>query len=120
MKTLDVVLLVIALLVVVVVAVGARIARRRTEGREEQLQERLAAANVALAAARAEDRGWSREALETAARQAVAPSTPDALHLVQVIDRPGTEADEAVFQAVLGDECREVRLGRTGDTWFAI
>ncbi|WP_354698272.1 hypothetical protein DSM112329_03940 [Paraconexibacter sp. AEG42_29] len=120
MKTLDIVLLAVAALVVVVVVVGARIARRRAEGREALLLERLAAANAALAAAHAEDNGWAREALDAAALAAAGPATPDALHLVQVIDKPGTEADEAVFQAVFGDETREIRLGRTGDTWFAV
>ena len=44
----------------------------------------------------------------------------EALHLVQVVDRPGTDADEAVFRVVAegGHGPREVRLGREGDRWI--
>ena len=41
--------------------------------------------------------------LEEAARARRSPATPTSLrelHLVQVVDRPGTEEDEAVFRAV--------------------
>lgn len=119
MNTLDIVLLAIALAAVLVVVVGARIARRRTEARDSQLLERLSAANEALAQAHADDNGWARDVLEAAARQAAGPATPDALHLVQVIDNPGIEADEAVFHAVFSGEIREIRLGRSGDGWVA-
>lgn len=119
MNTLDIILLAIALIAVLVVVVGARIARRRTEARDGQLLERLSAANEALAHAHAEDNGWARDILEAAARQAAGPGTPDALHLVQVIDKPGVDADEAIFHAVFAGEVREIRLGRSGDGWVA-
>lgn len=117
-NTLDIVLLAIAAAAVLVVVVGSRIARRRTEARDELLKERLAAANQALAQAHAEDNGWARDVLEAAARQAAGPVPPDELHLVQVIDNPGIEADEAVFQAITDGEPREIRLGRSGEGWI--
>lgn len=120
MNTLDIVLLAIAAILVLIVLVGSRIARRRTEGRDALLRERLAVANEALATAHAEDNGWARDVLEAAARSAVGPGTIEALQLVQVIDKPGIEADEAVFHAVVDGHPREVRLGRTADGWIAV
>lgn len=120
MNTLDIVLLVIAAAAVLVVLVGSRIARGRTEARDGLLKERLAAANEALAQAHADDNGWARDVLEAAARAAAGPVAPDELHLIQVVDKPGIEADEAVFQAVTAGQTREIRLGRNGEGWVAI
>ncbi len=117
MNTLDIVLLAIAAALILVVVVGSRIARRRTEARDALLRERLAAANEALAQAHADDNGWARESLEAAARAAAGPGTIEALHLVQVIDKPGTEADEAVFSALIDGQTREIRLGRSDGAW---
>jgi type II secretory pathway pseudopilin PulG len=119
-NTLDIVLLAIAAAFVLVVVVGSRIARRRTEARDALLRERLAAANEALAMAHADDNGWARDVLEAAARSAAGPGTVEALQLVQVIDKPGIEADEAVFHAVVDGRPREVRLGRTADGWTGV
>ncbi len=119
MNTLDIVLLAVAVALVLIVVVGSSIARRRTDARDELLLERLSAANEALARAHAEDNGWARDTLEAAARAAAGPVAPDELHLVQVIDNPGIEADEAIFHAVTGGQAREIRLGRSGDGWVA-
>ena len=97
--------------------VGSGIARRRAEARDEHLRERLAVANEALAQAHADDKGWDRALLEAAARAAAGPV--DELHLVTVIDNPGTDQDEAVFHAVKDGDVRTVALRRTGDTWVA-
>jgi hypothetical protein len=118
-NTLDIVLLAVAVALVLVVLVGSRIARRRTEARDALLRERLAAANEALAQAHAEDNGWARDTLEAAARSAAGPGSIEELHLVQVIDRPGIEADEAVFTAVVDGKPREIRLGRSGEGWLS-
>ena len=119
MNTLDIVLLALAALLVVVVVVGAGIARRRTDARDGLLKERLTAANEALALAHAEDNGWARDILDAAALEAAGAPAPDALHLVQVIDKPGIDADEAIFHAIFGTETREIRLGRSGEGWIA-
>src|SRR5215207_4359394 len=107
---------------VIVLAVGGAIARRRqlaaTRGRFDT---NLAQVNRDLAAAHAEDRGWAREGLEAAARAAYAAqrsgAEPAELTLVQIVDRPGTEEDKAVFR-VAGDG-REARLtlGRSNGDW---
>jgi Flp pilus assembly protein TadB len=121
-STLDIVLVVIAALVVVLTAGGWVAATRRARSRERELFEELHEAEQALAKARALDKGWDRELLESAARDAAAArfgtQPVNALQLVQVIDRPGTDADQAVFrvQTADGDEHR-ITLGRSGGEW---
>jgi hypothetical protein len=77
--------------------------------------------NRALAAARATDRGWEPGTMEAAARAAFARGRPGVevreLTLVQVIDRPGTEEDKAVFQVAYAQAQVLVTLGRTGGEW---
>src|SRR3954451_4544288 len=109
--------LIIVLVVLLVLAVGGAIAtRRRMAAREERFELSLAEVNRDLAAAHAEDRGWERGALEAAARRVYAAergSEPAELDLVQVIDRPGTDDDHAVFR--IGSE--QLTLGRRGGEW---
>jgi len=112
------VVLFVVFLVGGIVAVGRR--SRATEGR---LLADLASANEHLAQARALDRGWDRDTIDTAARTAHLAARPDAkitaVHLIQVIDRPGTDDDEAILH--IDDDAGEhtIRLGRRGDEWYA-
>lgn len=104
--------------------VGGLIGNARARaGRDRQLRERIAAADHALAAARAEDRGWDRELLEAAARAAFAQQRPgvaiERLELVQVVDRPGTEEDRAAFQVIAAGGEDHLELVRSGDGWRA-
>src|SRR5918998_1174019 len=109
-STLGIVLVVFAVLVIVLAAGGWVAATRRARARERKLLEELRHAEEALARAHALDKGWDRALLESAARDAVAQrfgtQPVNALQLVQVIDRPGTDADQAVFrvQTADGDE----------------
>ena len=118
-------ILIIAFVVLAVVFfIGGYIAAgRRRDAREKQLLAQIQAADEALAQARADDRGWDLALLQTAAREAYATRfegrEPEALHLIQVIDRPGTEADEAVFRAIDGHREEDLILGREGDRWVA-
>ena len=109
--------LIIVLAVLVVLAVGGAIAvRRRLAATTDRFEASLQQVNRDLAAAHAEDRGWERGALETAARRAYAAergSEPTDLELVLVIDRPGTDDDHAVFR--IGRE--RLTLGRRGGEW---
>jgi hypothetical protein len=121
-SALGIVLVVFAALVVLLAAGGWAAATRRARARERKLVAELHEAEQELAKARATDKGWDRELLEAAARNAFAarfgtdPASP--LQLVQVIDRPGTDADQAVFRAETadGDEHR-ITLGRSGGVW---
>jgi Tfp pilus assembly protein PilX len=112
---LIVVLLVLVVLVVLAVG-GAIAARRRLAATRERFDLNLAQVNGDLAAAHAEDRGWERGALEAAARRVYAAergAEPAELDLVQVIDRPGTDDDHAVFR--IGHE--RLTLGRRDGEW---
>ena len=111
-------------MLVVVLAIGGWIATtRRTASRSADLHAQVRAADEALAQAHAEDKGWERSRLEEAARaafaQAHAGEQLQALHLVQVVDRPGTEDDEAVFRAITDSGERTLVLGRRDGAWVA-
>ena len=115
--------LIVVLAVLLVLAVGGALARRaqlaRTRAAFEASLER---ANRDLAAAAAADRGWDRATLEAAARRIFAErrgAEPDRLHLVEVLDRPGTDEDQAVFRAEIGGHTEPLTLGRRGGHWTA-
>ena len=112
--------LVIVLIVLALLAIGGAIAaRRRLAATSEHFEAHLQQVNRDLAAARAEDRGWERSALEQAARDAYAAerggAAPAGLELVQVVDRPGTDEDKAVFRVDQGRE--RLTLGRRDGEW---
>jgi type II secretory pathway pseudopilin PulG len=118
------ILIVVFVVLAVVFFVGGYIATgRRRDAREAQLLAAIQSADAALAQARADDRGWDLALLQTAAREAYASRfdgrQPDELHLIQVVDKPGTEADEAVFRAIDGHREEDLVLGREGDRWVA-
>ncbi len=123
MSTLAVVLLVLVVLLALLIAGGVVASGRATRARDARLHAELEQADQALARARAGDNGWDPAQMEAAARAAWdtghhAGEAIRALHLVQVVDRPGTDADEAVYR-VLGDggHEHEVVLKRTGARW---
>lgn len=110
--------------VTVLLAVGGAIATaRRTEASSAELRAQLRAADEALAAAHAEDKGWERSNLEAAAREAYVATYGEAevheLHLVQVVDRPGTDEDQAVFRVVTDRGEHTLVLGRRDGAWVA-
>jgi hypothetical protein len=114
--------LLIVLLVLAVLVIGGYIARRRQLARsEDRFRAHLRRVDEDLAAARAEDRGWEREALEAAAREAWQGQRPGVepveLVLIQILDRPGTDNDKASFR--IGDGTRQQRLtlGRRAGEW---
>jgi type II secretory pathway pseudopilin PulG len=121
-STLGIILAVLVILVVVFAVGGWRVATRRASAREHALLEDLNEVEQALAQAHAMDKGWDRELLESAAREAVFErfgSQPvSALDLVQVVDRPGTDADQAVFRVETADgQEHRITLGRAGGEW---
>jgi hypothetical protein len=106
----------------VVLFLGGLVASgRRRDAMAQRLHEQVEAADAALADARAQDRGWERATIEAAARAAIAPKEPRELHLVQVVDQPGTDADQAVFRVVGTDGAEStVTLGRRDGAWVAV
>jgi Flp pilus assembly protein TadB len=117
-----IVFIVFGVLIVVLATGGWFATTQRARERERTLPAELRAAEQALAKAHATDKGWDRALLDAAARHAVAErfgdSPVNALQLVQVVDRPGTDADQAVFRVETadGDE-HQITLGRTDGVW---
>jgi hypothetical protein len=117
---LAIVLGVFVVLVVVLALGGAYARRRQLEAGRGRFDENLAQVNKDLAAAHAEDRGWAREGLEAAARAAYTAergAEPDELTLVQIVDRPGTDDDRAVFRIRSGGRDERLTLGRRSGDW---
>jgi hypothetical protein len=116
------IVLVVAGVVVLALIVGGLIASARfARADDPALRRDLEEADHALALARAQDKGWDRDAMEAVVRGALAARgepVPKDLLLVQVVDRPGTEQDEALFRAPLPGGDREVRLVRRGEAWI--
>jgi len=115
------IVIVAVVIVLVLLAVGGVIARRRqleaTQGRFEANLEQV---NHDLAVARAEDRGWERSTLLDAVRRTYAAERDGAdageIQLIQVLDRPGTDDDKAIFS--VGPAGRErLTLGRRDGQW---
>jgi hypothetical protein len=121
-SVLEIVLLVLVVLVVLLIAGGLAVTGRRNRAEARTMRSAVLAADQALAEAHAADKGWDRATMEAAAREACAEHDGEdvlELHLVQVVDRPGTEADEAVFRVVTARGEQDVRLGRREGAWVA-
>jgi hypothetical protein len=122
-STLGIVLIVIGVIILIAFVLGLLGARARDRRVAPHWEEHVAAADSALEQARAADRGWHREVMEQAARDALEEARPgwrySDLHLVLVDDRPGVTEDRAQFVA-MGEE-GEVRvdLTRQDDRWVA-
>jgi hypothetical protein len=119
-ETWEIIVVVVVALIILLAVGGAGARRRQLAGSQGRFDAHLLEVNRDLAAARAEDRGWERSILEDAARQAYAAerggADPGELELMQVIDRPGTDDDHAVFRAGSGGRER-LTLGRRDGQW---
>jgi Tfp pilus assembly protein PilE len=116
MDALAIVLIVFAVLIVLLFAGGYVANARRREAERAALHARAREADRHLAAAHAQDKGWERAVLEQAARDAYASrhgAPPARLTLIQVVDRPGVEEDEAVFDA----DGQPLRMERRSGDW---
>ena len=118
-----IVLVVLAVLALLAIGGAIAAARRRREHAAAAHRE-VEEADRALAAAHAEDKGWDRAGLEAAAREAFAARYGAAeirsLSLVQVLDLPGMQADQAVFRVRTADDEQEIVLGRHEGDWVAL
>jgi len=124
-STIGLIALVIGGVFLLLVIGGYFAAERRQRSGERELLAQLQAADRELAQAHASDKGWERSALEAAARRAVAErfgedAEVQALQLVQVLDRPGVDADQAIFRVQTPDGEHRITLGRAGGVWGAV
>jgi hypothetical protein len=121
METWEIVVIVVVGVLVLLTLGGIAANSQRRRRAAEHFGADVRAADRALAQAHAADKGWDRDRLEAAARrefEQAKPGTPiEALALVQVLDRPGTEEDEAVFRIDAIDGQTTLTLGRRGDAW---
>jgi hypothetical protein len=118
LSTIAIVLVAIGALLLLLAVGGAIAQRRRLAATETQFRASLEQADRDLAAAHAADNGWDRDRMEAAVRAAYADPI-DELALVQVIDNPGKDADQAIFRIVSGGQERTLTLARSGDDWVA-
>ena len=122
MSALAIIIVIVVVLVVLLIVGGLIANERRTRGQEDETRLAVREADQALALARAGDRGWERGVLEAAAREALAARSPvevRELLLLQVVDQPGTEEDQALFRVVTDVGSEDILLVRHGDTWGA-
>jgi type II secretory pathway pseudopilin PulG len=115
------IIVIVVVVLVVLLIVGGLVANgRRTRSQEDELRVAVREADQALALARAGDRGWHRDVLEAAAREAFAARSPAEVRellLMQVIDRPGTEEDQALFRVVTDAGSEDILLVRNEGAW---
>ena len=113
--------LIIVIVVLILLAAGGIIARTQQLKRSRPAFERnLAQVERDLVTAAAADRGWDRQLLEAAARRIGTEqlgSEPEELTLIEVLDRPGTDQDEAVFDVRAGGRRHRLVLGRRDGDW---
>jgi hypothetical protein len=114
--------LIIVLVVLLALVVGGIVAANRRLARTRGSFDRhLAQVNRDLAAALAEDRGWDPVLLEAAVRrewEARGPDVePDEITLYEVLDRPGTVEDKAVYRIAAGGRSALLTLGRHDGEW---
>ena len=120
MSTWEIVVIVLVVLIVLL-AVGGIVGRRRQlEASQGRFEANLEQVNHDLAVARADDRGWERSTLLDAVRRTYAAERDGAdageIQLIQVLDRPGTDDDKAVFSVGAGGRER-LTLGRRDGEW---
>jgi hypothetical protein len=121
MSTLGIVLIIAAAVLLLLLVGGFAGAARRRDRHAPHYERHLAEADRALEQARAADKGWDRDVLEAAARQALAEEKPgwpySELALVLVDDRPGIDEDRAHFVASGEDGETRVVLARREAGW---
>ena len=122
MSTLAIIIIFFVVILLLLIVGGLVANGRRLRAEDAHLRQILQEADRALAAARAVDRGWDRPALEASARAAFAARSPAEVRellLIQVVDRPGTEEDQALFRVVTDAGSEEILLVREGDAWVS-
>jgi hypothetical protein len=122
-STWEIIALVVVAVVVLFFLGGLAGARARDRHRAAHFDQHVREADEALERASAADKGWHRETMEAAAREAIAQNRPGwgfaDLQLVLVDDHPGTTEDRAHFRASGPHGEAMIVLARDGDIWIA-
>jgi hypothetical protein len=121
-SALAIIIIVVAVIVLLLIVGGLIAVNRRIRAENPELRATLREADQALALAQASDRGWDRSTLEAACRAVFAersPVEPRELLLLKVVDRPGTEEDQALFRVITDAGSEEILLAREGDRWVS-
>jgi hypothetical protein len=122
-NTLEIIIIAVIVVLALLALGGATAQRRRMRANEARFRARVEQANSELAVAHAADNGWEPARVEEAARRAFAERHPGAeitgMALVQVIDKPGTDEDRAVWRVESPQGEHAITLGRRGDDWVA-
>ncbi len=113
----------VVLLVLLLLFIGGLVVTGRRREEPAEYIRQVALADQALEQARAADRGWDREILETAGRRALDGERPgvryDQLRLVRVDDRPGVTEDRAELLATGAEGEARIMLARHEAGWVA-
>lgn len=120
LSTLAIILIAIGASLLLLFLGGLAYSLRRQRRTQSVSARHIAEADRALERARAADRGWDRDRLERAARDALAAERPGRygeLQLVLVDDRPGVSEDRAHLVAASDEDDVRVVLRRRGDEW---
>jgi outer membrane murein-binding lipoprotein Lpp len=121
MTTVEIVVIAVVVVVALLVLGGITARNRQLARTQQRFDTHLAQVNRDLAAAHAEDRGWEPAGLEAAARRAWAEHRPgrepQEVVLDQIVDRPGTDEDKAVFRFAVDGRHHRLTLGRRDGEW---
>lgn len=121
MSTVGLIVVIVVIVLAVLVLTGLIASRRHMPTGTSDYAKHIAEADHALERARAADKGWEREALNEAAKTALAAERPgwpyEEVHLVLVDDAPGSDEDRAHLVATGDDGEARVILARRDDTW---
>jgi len=119
--TLEIVIIAVVVVLALLALFGYLANQRHRRATEERFRTDMQQADRDLAAAHASDNGWDPATIEGAARQAFAERhagvEPSAVQLVQVIDKPGTDDDKAIFRVEAHGRTHHVTLGRSAGQW---
>jgi cbb3-type cytochrome oxidase subunit 3 len=120
-STLAIVIIVVVGVFVLLFLGGVAYTVRRERRTRVVDARRIAEADHALERARAADKGWDRELIESAAQEAIAVAHPgwryDTLELVLVDDRPGVNEDRAHLVATSAEGDLRLVLARDESGW---
>lgn len=103
---------------------GVAASRKRLQRHAADLDRQIESANEKLALAHAGDKGWNPEVIQRKAREGLQKAQPEVeiekMSLIHVVDKVGTDNDQAVFHVFTQAAEYRVTLGRQDGQWVYI